>query len=214
MPLFRNKQHDHDPLWHVQLVLVGLIALQILLPEHFNFLPKYFLPSLEFVCLILLQIVTPKKASFTSRLRRVVVLALIVLVGIANATSLQFLLQTLFESSYINAVNLLISAFTIYITNVVVFSMLYWEIDGGGPGSRHGNTRDENDFLFPQQQNKETKWTPTFIDYFYVSITNAMAFSPTDTMPLSRRAKMLMSIQAMLALLMVAVIAARAVNVL
>jgi len=214
MPLLKNKQHDHDPLWHVQVVLAMLIALQLFLPKHFNFLPQYVLPGLEFICLVLLQIVTPKKAVFNSSLRRVVVLVLIVLVAIANATSLQFLLQMLFEAKRIDAVSLLVSAFTIYVTNVVVFGMLYWEIDGGGPGSRHDNMRDENDFLFPQQQNKETKWIPTFIDYIYVSVTNAMAFSPTDTMPLSRRAKVLMTLQAFLALLTIAVIAARAVNTL
>jgi hypothetical protein len=82
-----------------------------------------------------------------------------------------------------------------------------------GPGIRRKNKHDENDFLFPQQQIK-TKWFPTFVDYFYIATTNATAFSPTDALPLSRRAKMIMAVQAFLSLLIVAVIAARAINIL
>lgn len=213
MGFLRNKHHDRDPLWHVQLVLAGVIVLQLLLPARLIALPKLFLPILELACLFVLSYVTPRKAVYDSHVRRIFALTLIALVAIANATSLQLLLAALFTAGKADAPELLSSAVGIYVTNVVVFALLYWEIDGGGPGMRHANHRDENDFLFPQQQ-AGIKWFPTFTDYLYVSTTNATAFSPTDTLPLSRRAKMIMAVQAFLSLLVVAIIAARAINIL
>ena len=213
MPVLRNKHHKRDPLWHVQLVLVGVIVLQLLLPARLIALPKLLLPVLEVACLVVLQFVTPSKPVFESGLRRIFAFALIALVAIANATSLQLLLQALFTAGKADAPELLSSAVAIYATNVVVFALLYWEMDGGGPGIRRANKDDENDFLFPQQQAGVT-WFPTFTDYLYVSTTNATAFSPTDTLPLSRRAKMIMALQAFLSLLVVAIIAARAINIL
>jgi uncharacterized membrane protein len=209
----RNKHHKRDPLWHVQLVLLGVVVLQLLLPERLSALPKFVLPGLELLCLVVLQFVTPKEAVYESRLRRIIAFALIALVAVANATSLQLLLQVLFTTGTVDAPKLLVSGVSIYVTNIVIFALLYWEMDGGGPGVRRGNKRDENDFLFPQQQSN-IPWHATFTDYLYVSTTNAMAFSPTDTMPLSRRAKMIMAVQAFLSLLVIAVIAARAINIL
>lgn len=213
MAWLRNKHHDRDPLWHVQLVLLGVIILQLLLPARLIALPKYLLPVLEVLCLVGLQFVTPKKPVYNSNVRRLFALALIVLVAVANATSLQLLLEALFTAGKSDAPELLSSAVGIYVTNIVVFALLYWEMDGGGPGVRRANKNDENDFLFPQQQ-ANIQWHPTFTDYLYVSTTNATAFSPTDTLPLSRRAKMVMALQAFLSLLVVAIIAARAINIL
>ena len=213
MGWLRNKHHQRDPLWHVQLVLLGVIILQLLLPERLIALPKLLLPGLEALCLIALQFVTPKRPVFDSNLRRIFALALIGLVAIANISSLQLLLQALFTAGKADAPGLLSSAVSIYATTIVVFALLSWEVDGGGPGVRRSNTNDENDFLFPQQQAK-VKWFPTFTDYLYVSTTNATAFSPTDTMPLSRRSKMIMALQAFLSLPVVAIIAARAINIL
>jgi uncharacterized membrane protein len=213
MAWLRNKHHDRDPLWHVQLVLLGVIALQLFLPARLIALPKFLLPVLELICLIGLQLITPKKAVFESSARRILALTLIVLVAVANATSLQLLLEALFTAGKSDAPELLSSAVGIYVTNIVVFALLYWEMDGGGPGVRRANKNEENDFLFPQQQ-ANIKWYPTFTDYLYVSTTNATAFSPTDTLPLARRAKMIMATQAFLSLLVIAIIAARAINIL
>lgn len=213
MGWLRNKHHDRDPLWHVQLVLLGVIILQLFLPARLIALPKFLLPVLEAICLVGLQFVTPKKAVFESSARRIFALTLIILVAVANASSLQLLLEALFTAGKSDAPELLSSAVGIYVTNIVVFALLYWEMDGGGPGVRRANKNDENDFLFPQQQ-VNIKWYPTFTDYLYVSTTNATAFSPTDTFPLARRAKMIMALQAFLSLLVVAIIAARAINIL
>jgi hypothetical protein len=111
---------------------------------------------------------------------------------------------------------LIYSALIIYATNVIVFGLLYWELDGR---STRGAPDGVRDFLFPQQSTneKETKqpdWQPTFFDYLYVSVTNATAFSPTDAMPLTYRAKLLMTVQAFTSLATIALVAARAVNIL
>jgi uncharacterized membrane protein len=106
-----------------------------------------------------------------------------------------------------NGHELILAAMNIYITNVIIFGLLYWEMDGGGPGQR----------LAPQMAAPKLApkgWMPTFIDYLYVSATNATAFSPTDTMPLTRRMKLLMAIQATASLITIALVAARAVNIL
>ena len=114
---------------------------------------------------------------------------------------------------------LLGSGAAIFVTNIIVFGIWYWELDRGGPFARRAGTRPYPDFLFPQMDPDTAKlarpgWRPTFVDYLYVSITNVMAFSPTDTMPLSRWAKAMMTVQAMVALSTVGLVIARAVNVL
>lgn len=112
--------------------------------------------------------------------------------------------------------SLLLDALNIWFTNVVIFALWYWNLDRGGPATR-GLGRDKPDFLFPQMAgagDETPGWTPGFVDYFYVSFTNATAFSPTDTMPLTTRGKLLMTLQAMVSLLTVGLVAARAVNIL
>ncbi len=217
MQILRNKHHDADPLWHVQLVLLATIMLQLLLPQKLSTLPLFIIPGLELVSMAMLQIVTPKTATFTSQLRRTVVIVLIGLIAFANAGSLQLLITALFHATSADAPQLLTSSLSIYATNVVVFALLFWEMDGGGPGVRRDNRDDYQDFLFPQQDLSTPtaqKWHPTFFDYLYISVTNATAFSPTDTMPLSRRAKAFMGAQAFLSLLVLVLVAARAINIL
>jgi len=113
--------------------------------------------------------------------------------------------------------SLLMDALNIWFTNVVIFALWFWNIDRGGPAGRGLGADETPDFLFPQMLgtgDQDPRWTPGFFDYFYVSFTNATAFSPTDTMPLSARSKLLMAIEAMVSLLTVGLVAARAVNIL
>lgn len=113
--------------------------------------------------------------------------------------------------------SLLIDAMNIWFTNIVIFALWFWNIDRGGPATRGLVPKSGPDFLFPQMTgtgDEDPTWTPGFIDYLYVSFTNATAFSPTDTMPLSSRSKLLMAIEAMVSLLTVGLVAARAVNIL
>ena len=113
--------------------------------------------------------------------------------------------------------SLLVDALNIWFTNVIVFALWFWNTDRAGPAARGLGSKVAPDFLFPQMLgagDEDPGWTPGFFDYFYVSFTNATAFSPTDTMPLSVRSKLLMTIEAMVSLLTVGLVAARAVNIL
>jgi len=113
--------------------------------------------------------------------------------------------------------SLLIDALNIWLTNIVVFALWFWNIDRGGPAARGLVTHCIPDFMFPQMNadcpGHET-WTPGFFDYVFVSFTNATAFSPTDTLPLSVRAKLLFMVESIASLLTVGLVAARAVNIL
>jgi uncharacterized membrane protein len=217
MQVFLDKRHDFDPLWHVQVVLLAVVGLQLALPSEFTFSPKFIVIALELLCLMALQLVTPKKAVFDSSRRRMAVFALITVILLANVSSLELLLLDLITAGHDDAPRLLFSATSIYLTNVVMFALFYWEMDNGGPGARRMDQVQGRDFLFPQQNLGYTlkkSWYPTFLDYVYLSVTNATAFSPTDTLPLSRRAKFLMGVQALVSLLLVILVAARAINIL
>ena len=216
--LFRNRQYAHEPVWHVQTTMLVAIVLQLLLPDLFVFGSRFVLVAIEILLLIGLSFTTPKERIFQSLSRRLNVFLLIALTGIANSYSLVEVARKLLQSGKVsNGRELILTAVNIYLTNIIIFGLWYWELDGGGPGKRALAAKHEQDFLFPQNQNESYKhptWEPNFVDYLYVSSTNGMAFSPTDTMPLSRRAKMLMLLQAIIALVTVGLVAARAVNIL
>lgn len=216
MALLRNKHHQSDPVWHVESAMVVAILLQLILPDRFTVGSRYLIPAVETLLLFSLTVTTPKEKIFRSLKRRVNVILLIAITSIGNIYGLGVVTSKLLQSGHVsNGRELILTALNIYLTNVIIFALWYWEIDGGGPGQRRGIQRHERDFLFPQNQIKaDEDWHPTFIDYLYVSSTNATAFSPTDTMPLTRRAKMLMLAQSLVSLIAVALVAARAVNIL
>lgn len=216
--LLRNKHYDHEPVWHVQVAMLCAIALQLRVPDHYIFASRYVLVVVELLLLAALSFTTNKDPLLRSLSRRINVLLLLGLSGIANGYALVIVAQNLLSTSAIsNGRALILTALNIYITNVIIFGLAYWEMDAGGPDMRFYPDNDEPDFLFPQNQQQGYKhpgWRPTFVDYLYVSSTNAMAFSPTDTLPLTRRAKLLMLTQALLALVSVGLVLARAVNIL
>jgi uncharacterized membrane protein len=108
---------------------------------------------------------------------------------------------------------LLRDAALLWVINVFTFAVWYWEIDGGGPGRRHRSRHRSEDFLFPQASLVDhAGWTPGFLDYLFLAFNTSTAFSPTDTAVLSRRAKGLMMVQALLSLMVLAVLVSRAVN--
>ena len=142
---------------------------------------------------------------------------MIAVVSAANAASIILLVHLLVNGAHANAPTLLRAAVHMWIVNVLLFGLWYWQLDSGGPLVRPATEPAAWDFLFPQQTEpalKEGGWKPTFLDYLYVSFTNAAAFSPTDTMPLSRWAKMLMLVQSAISLALAVMVVARAVNIL
>jgi uncharacterized membrane protein len=193
-------------------------VLYVLLPERLIPGPRLLVPSLEGVVLLVISVVFPHRTSHEpSTVRRVMAIVLIALVTVANLINLGLLIRELLKGGVQNGRELVFSSIAIWVTNVIVFGLWYWELDRGGPAARHDPAHREPDFFFPQMTTPgaaRPDWTPTFIDYLYVSLTNATAFSPTDTMPLTPAAKALMGVQALASLLTVALVAARAVNIL
>ena len=141
---------------------------------------------------------------------------MIALVTAANIASLGFLIDLLFTTHFSSGTRLMLSAALIWVTNVIVFSLWYWELDGGGPRrDRAARGRPRVRLPVPADDDprpRDAAWRPGFVDYVFVSFTTATAFSPTDTMPLSRWAKSLMMVQALASLTTIGLLAARAVN--
>lgn len=209
---------DGDPIWHVEFTVVLALLLQLLLPDKFVVGPRFALPILEGFLVISLFL-TSKKYVFTNPLlRKFNSVTLIVFIAIANIYALQRLAHILLVGGKVeDGHGLIITAVNIFLTNIIVFGLLYWELDSGGPVKRHKSDIRDRDFSFPQMQNPELApigWRPNFVDYLYVSATNATAFSPTDTMPLTRIAKVLMMTQSLVSLTALALVASRAVNIL
>ena len=194
------------------------ITLQLVLPARLVIRPAWLLPSLEGLLMVGLIAANPRRINRTSALLRAASVSLIALISLANAWSSGELIKGIVKgTSGDNASLLLARGASIYVTNIIVFALWYWEWDRGGPVARARGVRPYPDFLFPQMSVAgiaPPEWRPNFLDYLYVSFTNASAFSPTDTMPLSRWAKMLMLLQSAIALLTVAFVVARAINVL
>jgi uncharacterized membrane protein len=198
--------------------LVALaIALQLVLPEDLSLHPIWLFPAAEGALMVVLTVANPIRINRTSTLLRSASIALIALISLANAWSSAKLIVALINTSITSAPLLLARGASVYGTNIIVFALWFWELDRGGPIARTSGTNRYPDFLFPQMTQEhlaDPEWKPNVLDYFYVSFTNAMAFSPTDTMPLTRWAKMLMLLQSAVALLTVAFVVARAVNIL
>ena len=153
------------------------------------------------------------------RSRRAALLLLGLLV-LGNLTALAILVAGLVTTSTqdLGGGELLLTAFAIWTTDVIVFALLFWELDSGGPVARlQAPARTTPDFQFPQDENPQLAvkdWSPQVWDYAYLALTNAIAFSPTDVMPLSLRAKATMGLESAISAVIVLLVAARAVNVL
>jgi len=209
--------------WPVLLALIAAMALQYGIPHQYTVVPRWPLIALEVVLLIVLTLINPVRLTRSTRVGKAatfVLLAAITLDNTASAVILDYRIITGQVSN--NAAVLLGSGAALFFTNVIVFGIWYWELDLGGPFARAGvderhPRRIYPDFLFPQTDRPALApedWEPRFLDYLYVSLTNVIAFSPTDTMPLTRRAKAMMAVQSLVAVSTLALVIARAINVL
>jgi hypothetical protein len=191
--------------------------------------PRFLIPALELVLLVALIATNPLRLTRQTRWSRVVSLVLTVLVVMSNLVTLALLVVDLVGAQDTPGGSLLIAALQVWATNVIAFGLMYWELDRGGPVARTQKPREElplADFRFTQDETQDTvvevaagsskkaDWIPTFVDYLYLSTTNSSAFSPTDTMPLTSRAKILMAVQATAALITSLLVIARAVGAL
>jgi uncharacterized membrane protein len=203
---------EHNELWHAEATLFVAIILQLTISKNLQVGPHYMVAALLTLLVIAIAFTAPRRHVGKAGAHVTVATLLIALVSLANAGELALLTKALVHGSGIPGKSLLAGALAIFLTNIIVFALWYWELDS--PGLTGRRRRSQDDFEFPQQQDRREGWKPTFFDYLYVSITNSTAFSPTDTMPLTHFAKSLMSAQALIALITVVLVTARAVNIL
>jgi uncharacterized membrane protein len=208
---------ESEPFWPAQVTILTAIALQLLLPSRLTVGPTWLVPGMEAVLLFGMFMATPRQLEHEHPRRRRVALGLTAFVTAANIYSLAALTHFLLHHNVQDGSRLIASGVLIWLTNFLIFGLWYWETDRGGPGRRASGEDGQPDFLFPQMTDDRIEplhWRPKFIDYLYVSLTNATAFSPTDTMPLTPTAKSIMGIQAMVSLVTIGLIVSRAVNIL
>lgn len=212
-----------EPRWLPAAAVLVAAALYATLPARFvaassatTFeIVRWVVPAVSVALLAPLALTAPRRRVVLSVGRRTAAIALIAFISIANAAAIILLIHLLLTGAKTHARELLRAAVHMWSMNVIVFGLWFWQLDGGGPMQRRSGlvTRD---FLFPQQELVEhaTTWQPKFFDYLYVSFTNATAFSPTDTLPLSTWAKLLMMVQSAVSLLLAVMVVARAINIL
>lgn len=204
---------DREPRWPAFAAMLAAGCVYWALPEQLSVGPSWFLLAAIFVLLI------PTVASHYRgyhNAARLLVLVANALIMAAMIGSLGFLIQGLPKHEEPPAV-LLRSAVALWITNVLVFALWYWKVDAGGPTMRDRMRGKLNSsFLFPQMMGptRNPNWSPQFMDYLFLAFNTSTAFSPTDTAVLSRWAKLAMMLQSLISLSIIAVLAARAVNIL
>lgn len=206
-------------------VVVAAVA-YALMPESLLLGPRLAIPLIELALLAAVVFTNPRRMVRQSRWSRVAAVILAILVIAANLLALGTLIVALIDANTAGG-PLLLAAVQVWVTNVIGFGLLFWELDRGGPVARRNVRREDlppADFRFSQDENDDavvevatgssasSGWVPTLIDYLYVSLTNSSAFSPTDTMPLTSRAKALMGLEATAALLTSLLVIARAVG--
>ncbi|GCE22840.1 DUF1345 domain-containing protein [Dictyobacter kobayashii] len=214
-PAHKHLSAEQQLIGQVPRLLVSLCALLIgvcyfFLPDQLRIGPGWTVLAIEVILLIPLWQFWVTGRAIPHRVARPLSLTLLGLVTIALIIEMALLITKI--STFSSGFKLLSSAALLWISNIMVFALWYWNIDGGGPRKRHINNHQASDFMFPQQVNG-TPWEAHFFDYLFVAFTGATAFSPTDTYPLSRPAKILMMLEGLISFLIVAVLISRVANI-
>lgn len=213
----RTQEAYTWPLVAITLVIVP----QFIIPGRDRIGPPLFVPLIELGVLITLVGIAAKPGPVPPRARPFVLILIAILVG-ANTVAAGRLVALVLDNGEVNgahltATRLLGAGALVIITNVVMFALLFWQLDGGGPAGRIASPAPAPDFQFPQMATPDpatAHWRPVFLDYLYVAYTNIVAFSPTDAMPLTHRAKALMALQSLISIAVGGVVLARVINIL
>ena len=214
--------------WPAVVALVGALALYAFLPNELVGPLRFVVVGAGVALLVPLVIANPHRLTRQTAWTRVLSVALALLLVLANQVTLVLLVFRLVGGHH-DAPGLLIAALQVWVANVIGFALLYWELDRGGPVARTTSARTDlppADFRFSQDEDHDAiaevaarssaihDWTPRFVDYFYTSISNSMAFSASDAMPLSQRVKLMMGLQAFGGFVILALVIARSVGIL
>lgn len=207
-----------EPRWPVAVTVLATLGLLSVLSDRIRLFPSWFVHVAAFALLAAMAavVLTGAKARWR-RIEHIVMLSFVVVAGIRNLTGLGSLIYEMVSpSKAIDGLTLLASSLGTWITNVLIFALLYWHFDLGGPEARINNAGRRPDWLFSQTGTPDVlpDWRPTFIDYLFLAYTTATAFSPTDTLPLTVRAKLWLMLESAIAMTTVIVVASRAINIL
>jgi hypothetical protein len=208
-----------EPRWPPALAILVVLYLLAVLPHHVRVMPVWVFHVAALAILGAMAAVTLTPAhTLWLRIERLLIMLLAVAYIANTIVELADMIGVItLHPSKSNAFALLSSSVAIWVANVLTFSMVYWQIDRGGPYARASQVRVTPEWLFPQAATPEDvppDWRPLFLDYLFLGYTTATAFSPTDVLPLTRRAKMLMMLESTISLLTLVVVVSRAINVL
>jgi hypothetical protein len=209
---------DPEPRWLAFGTAIGIIAGQTWVANDLSLRPVWVLPVVSAALLLAsLAVYLPDHEEPSLLLRRLAISLTAVLIA-GNAISVLYLIRGVFMGSGLDPLGLLLTGLVLWVVNTATFALAFWEFDGNGPEQRSDGCGDYPDFVFPQQQQDQqglapADWKPTFLDYLYVSLTAATAFSPTDTMPYTKRAKLLMGAESTIAFAIAAMVVARSINI-
>ncbi|WGJ84027.1 DUF1345 domain-containing protein [Gordonia sp. SMJS1] len=205
--------------WTASAFVLVAMAIPFLLPARYAAGTAWLLPAIEGLVLLTLIVVDPGRIDRPGRWVRALSVGLVVAIAAGAAWAAARLVWDLLHGDpQTEAANqLLVAGALVWLQTVIAFAFLYWELDGGGPVNRHLRPAEHPDLAFPQHLEPRlapSGWRPVFFDYLYLALTNATAFSPTDVMPLSRRAKLAMASQSLLSIVILSLVVANAVNLL
>jgi hypothetical protein len=204
----------------VVIAILAVLALLVLLPERVRLFPQW--APFAFGAVVLAPLIAEARrpqSGVRARTERLVVFAFVVVAALCNlAMLLELIFDMVRRSHLVSGLQLLTSSIALWAMNVLMFSLLYWQLDRGGPGPRAQRTNIRPDWLFPSDQappeTVASDWRPQFVDYLFLGFSTATAFSTTDAMPLTSRAKLAMMTESAISLVTLVVVGARAVNVL
>ena len=207
-----------EPRWPMATAVLVSVAMQLALPDRHVLSPTVLFPSVEVLVLVVLVIADPGRIDRRSAVLRRLTMALVIVMTWDNLAGVAELVRGILDGSdQDNGPVLLATGGALWVTNVIAFSLWFWLLDRGGPAARASGTPLAAAFAFPENVTPELappRWWPQYPDYLYLAYTNSTALSPTDTLPLTRWAKMLMLVQSAISLVIAVMIIARAVNIL
>ena len=207
-----------EPRWPVALAVFGVVFLLEALPARVRVFPIWVPYVVGVAEVVPMAVITMTAGVWWRRVERTITLILFLLAVGGMLTGLVRLFSAMVRrSEEFGGKQLLTGSIKIWVINVLAFSLLYWQMDRGGPEARQNNASPMPDWIFPQEgarENVPSDWHPTFIDYFFLGYSTATAFSSTDMLPLTYRAKILMMLQSAIALVTIVAVVSRAINVL
>ena len=198
------------------MALLACVSLYYLLNSRLAIGPRWIVPALILLPLIPLSLRRHRHPDDSPVVRRVT-LTLITFVTVANVTSMTLLVHRLLTTSVSQGRALVFSAASIWMTNIIIYGIWFWEIDRGGPTRRAALDKSVFDLQFPQMENPKfapDEWEPQFTDYLFTAFANGTSFAPADAMPLTRRMKILFVTESIVSFITIAVLAARSINIL